>query len=186
MGPPIRIRLSILPLLGACVFVTRLVEFYVTYTNTVIGHILWLPLSTIGTIIGGYLSSLVRSTRKAKWSLKSKAIEADESKQVFQPKNRDRPEIPNVPKRPKVDARELASIWSSHENALHLKALKSLWDTFTSFGDQAERSKEYMALPPRLQKEANDITPGTGPSIRITRLSMLPLSWACVFVTRIC
>ena len=51
-------------------------------------------------------------------SLKSKAIEADESKQVFQPKNRDRPEIPNVPKRPKVDARELASNWSSHENAL--------------------------------------------------------------------
>ena len=55
MGPSIRIRLSILPLLGACVFVTRFVEFYVTYTNTVIGHILWLPLSTIGTIIGGYL-----------------------------------------------------------------------------------------------------------------------------------
>ena len=55
MGPSIRIRLSILPLLGACVVVTRFVEFYVTYTNTVIGHILWLPLSTIGTIIGGYL-----------------------------------------------------------------------------------------------------------------------------------
>ena len=55
MGPSIRIRLSILPLLGACVVVTRFVEFYVTYANTVIGHILWLPLSTIGTTIGGYL-----------------------------------------------------------------------------------------------------------------------------------
>ena len=55
MGPSIRIRLSILPLLGACVFVTRFVKLYVTYTNTVIGHILWLPLSTISTLIGGYL-----------------------------------------------------------------------------------------------------------------------------------
>ena len=55
MGPSIRIRLSILPLLGKRAFVTRFVEFYVTYTNTVIGHILWLPLSTIGTTIGGYL-----------------------------------------------------------------------------------------------------------------------------------
>ena len=63
-----------------------------------------------------------------------------------------------------MDARELASIRSSHENALYSKALKSLWDTFTSFGDHAERSKEYMALPPRLQKEAIYIdSPKMGP-----------------------
>ena len=43
-------------LLGACVFVTGFVEFYVTYTNSVIGHILWLPLSTASASIGGYIS----------------------------------------------------------------------------------------------------------------------------------
>ena len=87
-------------------------------------------------------------------TLKSEASAADTDKQVFQPKNRSRPELPNIPKRPKVDARELAATRSSHENALYMKALKNLWDIFTSFGTHAERSKEYMALPSRLQKEA--------------------------------
>ena len=61
-------------------------------------------------------------------TLKSEASAADTDKQVFQPKNRSRPELPNIPKRPKVDARELAATRSSHENALYMKALKNLWD----------------------------------------------------------
>ena len=61
-------------------------------------------------------------------TLKSEASTVGAAQQVFQHKNRDRPELPNVPKRPKVDARELASIRSSHENALYSKALKNLWD----------------------------------------------------------
>ena len=89
-------------------------------------------------------------------TLKSEGSTVDAAQQVFQHKNRDRPELPNVPKRPKVDARELALIRSSHENALYSKAPKNLWDIFTSFGVHAERSKEFMALPPRLQKEAKE------------------------------